>query len=277
MASPLLSTFWARHRPPMAPPGLFPPLGKRLDRQGSHQKLCLLFIPHFAPDHHIFHFLVAISPSSASQGPGTPGPSSLLVSGFTHKSSHDRWAVDAFQELDYDSVIEHTDTRPLCCPGMLHDMGKCWCHPAMVLCVMMDLPSQLHCMRVWLSQNSRKLFQFCATYGKQRSLFLHLGLEHKCQLSQTYLELIMKSSVPGSNTQTSRAEPNWCLKIPSFIAEKFTVLAQMVKNLSANEGNLGSILGLGRSREGNGNPLQYSCLEDPHGQRRLAGYSPWGS
>ena len=50
----------------------------------------------------------------------------------------------------------------------------------------------------------------------------------------------------------------------------------MVKNLSANEGNLGSILGLGRSREGNGNPLQYSCLEDPHGQRRLAGYSPWG-
>ena len=27
--------------------------------------------------------------------------------------------------------------------------------------------------------------------------------------------------------------------------------------------------------EGNGNPLQYSCLENPHGLRRLAGYSPW--
>ena len=25
-----------------------------------------------------------------------------------------------------------------------------------------------------------------------------------------------------------------------------------------------------------GNPLQYSCLENPHGQRSLAGYSPWG-
>jgi len=25
---------------------------------------------------------------------------------------------------------------------------------------------------------------------------------------------------------------------------------------------------------GNGNPLQYSCLENPHGQRRLMGYSP---
>ena len=25
-----------------------------------------------------------------------------------------------------------------------------------------------------------------------------------------------------------------------------------------------------------GNPLQYSCLENPHGQRILLGYSPWG-
>ena len=28
--------------------------------------------------------------------------------------------------------------------------------------------------------------------------------------------------------------------------------------------------------EGLGNPFQYSCLESPHGQRSLAGYSPWG-
>ena len=27
--------------------------------------------------------------------------------------------------------------------------------------------------------------------------------------------------------------------------------------------------------EGNGNPLQYTCLENDHGQRSLAGYSPW--
>ena len=26
---------------------------------------------------------------------------------------------------------------------------------------------------------------------------------------------------------------------------------------------------------GNGNLLQYSCLQNPHGQRNLAGYSPW--
>ena len=40
-------------------------------------------------------------------------------------------------------------------------------------------------------------------------------------------------------------------------------MAQTVKNQPANAGNLGSIPGSGRSLgEGNGNPLQYSCLEN---------------
>ena len=39
---------------------------------------------------------------------------------------------------------------------------------------------------------------------------------------------------------------------------------------------MNSIPGSGRSQgEGNGNPLQYSCLEKSHGQRSLEGYSPW--
>ena len=38
----------------------------------------------------------------------------------------------------------------------------------------------------------------------------------------------------------------------------------MVKNLPANSGDMGSILGLGRSpEERNGTPLQYSCLGNP--------------
>ena len=37
------------------------------------------------------------------------------------------------------------------------------------------------------------------------------------------------------------------------------------------------IPGSGRSPGGgHGNPLQYSCLENPHGQRSLAGHSPQG-
>ena len=49
------------------------------------------------------------------------------------------------------------------------------------------------------------------------------------------------------------------------------------KESTCNVGDLGSIPGLGRSPGGgHGNPLQYFCLENPHGQRSLAGYSPWG-
>ena len=53
-------------------------------------------------------------------------------------------------------------------------------------------------------------------------------------------------------------------------------MAQTVKESACNLGDLGLIPGLGRPPGGgHGNPLQYSCLENPHGQRSLAGYSPW--
>ena len=49
-----------------------------------------------------------------------------------------------------------------------------------------------------------------------------------------------------------------------------SLVAQTVKNL-------GLILGSGRFPGGGcGNPLQYSCLENPYGQRSLEGYSTWG-
>ena len=44
--------------------------------------------------------------------------------------------------------------------------------------------------------------------------------------------------------------------------------SSVVKNLPANAGNMGLILGLGRSPGvGNGNPLQYSCLGNPMDRR----------
>ena len=46
----------------------------------------------------------------------------------------------------------------------------------------------------------------------------------------------------------------------------------MVKNLPVNAGDVGSILGLGRSPgEGNGNPALVFLPEKSHGQRSLAG------
>ena len=51
----------------------------------------------------------------------------------------------------------------------------------------------------------------------------------------------------------------------------------MVRNLPANAGDIrdtGSIPGLGRSPGGgHGSLFQDSCLENPHGQRSLVGYS----
>ena len=56
-------------------------------------------------------------------------------------------------------------------------------------------------------------------------------------------------------------------------------VALVVKNPPANSGDIrdvGLIPGSGRSPEGrHGNPLQYSCLENPHRQRNLVGYGPF--
>ena len=49
------------------------------------------------------------------------------------------------------------------------------------------------------------------------------------------------------------------------------------KASACNAGDPGSISALGRSPgDGNGNPVQYSCLEKSHGLKNLVGYSPWG-
>ena len=56
-----------------------------------------------------------------------------------------------------------------------------------------------------------------------------------------------------------------------------SLVAQLVKKSACYAGDPGSIPGSGRSPGGgHGNPLQYSCLETPHGQKSLVGYSPRG-
>ena len=49
------------------------------------------------------------------------------------------------------------------------------------------------------------------------------------------------------------------------------------KESACSARDLGSIPGLGRSPGGgHGNPLQFSCLENPRGQKSPVGYSPLG-
>ena len=50
------------------------------------------------------------------------------------------------------------------------------------------------------------------------------------------------------------------------------------KESACDAGDLGLSLGLGRSLGGgHGNPFQYSCLENPHGQRSLGWPQSMGS
>ena len=49
------------------------------------------------------------------------------------------------------------------------------------------------------------------------------------------------------------------------------------KESACSAGDWGLIPGLGKSPgEGNGNPLQYSCLENSTDRGALVGYSSWG-
>ena len=76
--------------------------------------------------------------------------------------------------------------------------------------------------------------------------------------------------------------PSWIGKI-SWIRDRLPTPVFMGfpgssdgKESACNGGDLDLIPGLGRSPGGgHGNPLQYSCLENPYGQRSLAGYSLW--
>ena len=54
-----------------------------------------------------------------------------------------------------------------------------------------------------------------------------------------------------------------------------SLVAQMVKNRPAMQETWVQSLSQEDPLE-DGNPLQDSCLENPHGQRRLVGYSLWG-
>ena len=65
----------------------------------------------------------------------------------------------------------------------------------------------------------------------------------------------------GSGAREARIKKVKVGKI-SIIPTRDSLVAQTLKNLPINAGDLGSIPGLGRSPgEGNGYPLQYSCLE----------------
>ena len=77
--------------------------------------------------------------------------------------------------------------------------------------------------------------------------------------------------------QTGREQVRDAGSVPSLCPIFIFPGGSDCKESACSKEDLGSIPGLGRSPgEGHDNPLQYSCLENPRGQRSLVGCCPWG-
>ena len=68
----------------------------------------------------------------------------------------------------------------------------------------------------------------------------------------------------GENEQEWERKPDRYIEKHLLYLSRASLVSQTVKNLLAKAGDMGLIPGLRKSPgEGNGNPLQYSCLENP--------------
>ena len=105
-------------------------------------------------------------------------------------------------------------------------------------------------------------------YGKDCSEVLKEAVRKALQLQITKCKQILKkrSNLP---IKVHLLSITFCfLGLPWWLSSK---------EFTCNAADAVLIPGLGRSPgEENGNLLQYSCLESPHRQRSLVGYSPWG-
>ena len=98
--------------------------------------------------------------------------------------------------------------------------------------------------------------------------------------------MVFPGSSAGKESVSNAGDPGSILELGSSRGEGIgytlqyswaSLVAQMVKNLPAMWEIWVQLLGWEDAlEEGMATPLQYSCLENPHGQRSLAGYCPWG-
>ena len=125
--------------------------------------------------------------------------------------------------------------------------------------VSLPLPWAFHCLAGTLGLCA-ETFWLCKTNGRSRVLWNLLMFE--CW----HLRIHFKNTLLCVGACLGDCI---CLKAYHFMGFPGSLV---LKNPSVNAGDSGSVSGLGRSPgEGNGNPLQYSCLRESHGQRSLEG------
>ena len=121
------------------------------------------------------------------------------------------------------------------------------------------------------------LFEFVQFYILTNNAVLH----SLCASSGINIHVLL--GIHLSRNNRGKAYAYFQLVFPRNLLEFFLFSGKIIsggsngKESACNEGDLGLIHGSGRSPRGeHGNPLQYSCLENPHGQRSLASYNSWG-
>ena len=131
----------------------------------------------------------------------------------------------------------------------------------------------------------------CSPWGREKSdkteqLHFHALEKAMATHSSVLAWRIPRTAEPGGllSMGSHRVGHDWSGLAAAAAAVLSTILSKVIcgfpggsdgKESTSSAGDMGSIPGLGRSPGGgHGNPLQYSCLENLHGQRSLAGYSP---
>ena len=92
-----------------------------------------------------------------------------------------------------------------------------------------------------------------------------------------WISVLSPSSLRGGMNEGKVARDRFSNPFSEMTWIKVVQGSSAGKESTCNVEDQGSIPGMGRSPGGeHGNLIQYSCLENPHEQRSLEGYSPWG-
>ena len=138
-----------------------------------------------------------------------------------------------------------------------------------------------------ISSGTHRGHQWLCVLPRDAELMTQIGLSPRtCEISILSLFFFLRKSQEGSHWVSKKIS---CILSNNSMRpgclKRYYLSAHWLgfprgsdsKESACNVGDIGLIPELGRSPGGgHGNPLQYSCLENPRGQRSLAGCSPWG-